>query len=101
MEMDTAASFEHEALRFVLDQDSLQNLAQLAAGKWQVGPEQVIEAAKRMAEAGLVRLYREGGTDVDPAELRPADLDSETPIWLEPTESTIPQLNKIVAAVRP
>jgi hypothetical protein len=94
----TVFSFEHEALRFVLDQDSLQNLARLAATEWQLGPEDVIEAAKRLAGAGLVRLYREDGTDVDPAGLSPADLDSPMPIWLEPTEETIPELNRITAA---
>jgi hypothetical protein len=88
-------SFEHEALRFVLDQDSLQNLAQLAASEWQLGPEKVIEAAKRLAGAGLARFYREGGADVDPARLSPADLNSPVPIWLEPTEKTIPELNRM------
>jgi hypothetical protein len=93
-------SFDHEALRFVLDQDSLQNLAQLAASEWQLGPDDVIETAKRFAEAGLVRLYREDGTDVDAAALSPADLASPMPIWLEPTDKTIPALNRINASAQ-
>jgi hypothetical protein len=92
-------SFAREVLRFALDQDSLQNLVQVAAREWQLEPEHVIEVTKRMAEARRVRLYREGGADVDTAGLSAADLESEPLIWLEPTDETASALNRIAAAL--
>ena len=89
-------TFENEMLAFALDGDTVQNLTELAAERWQMPEPQVLAKVAEAVARGELRLYTTdaAGTasDVAPAQLTPATLKDQIYTWMEATALTFERL---------
>jgi hypothetical protein len=101
----SALSFEHEALRYALDGDSVQNLLREEVPRWRIDPATAVEVVRRLALQGDLSLYetrQEDGQDVavEPALLSNAYLDSRPYTFTLKKDRTISRLNEIASRLR-
>ncbi|MBB6251723.1 hypothetical protein [Nitrospirillum iridis] len=98
----TDLNFEHTAVLYALDQDSVQNLINAGVQDWSLSREQALVQMKAWAADDLFRCYEDGGEpglyiDVPATMLSLDYLDSRPYTWMEPTERTFQRWNDVWA----
>ena len=86
---------EEEALRWALDQDSVNTLADHLAQTSRMTASETVALVIGMVRSGLVTIYITKGVAFAPEDLTVSLLAREPYVWMEPTPTTLPRLSDV------